>query len=149
MDICYLDVFYRVGTAVNKLLAASNMRKFLNKIRKFKCERTFKFEDVEKHFNAVCKSNNFTLPCELDSWHGFESNSSKALESLGKYLESKFNWRNVGYWQVQGGLYHLRVAKEGMYNLESILSEIPNMEKAASEHGVKYYVDCAPQPLLP
>jgi len=114
-------------------------------------QQTFTSNDVVEHLRSICESNAYTLPCFLDSWHGFDSASLEKLDKLGNELQTKYGWRYVGAWELDNepGVYHARVAKEGTYSESEILLEIPFMLKLANKFKIERYVDCAPQPTLP
>ena len=111
-------------------------------------QKTFDDDAVIAHLNSVVESNSYTLPCKLDSWHGFESLSISKLDKLGSYLERKLGWRYVGAWEIdsEDGRFHARVAKFGIYDQQMILTEVPKMLKLANKFQIEWYVDCAPQP---
>ncbi len=100
--------------------------------------------------NEVCNSSNLQLPCDMDSWHGFESVDALALVNLGRRLES-LGWRFVGIWPSleEANFFHLKVTKSGIYGEDQLIEEIEMMKKLATEFSIENYTECSPQPFKP
>ena len=113
-------------------------------------ERRFSKETVLEALETTCENNHFALPCELDSWHGFESENPDILAEFGRHLESNHGFRFVGMWPSPAGSrnYHLRVARVGIYDEASLVAEVERLAQIATRHGVEVYADCSPQPAL-
>ena len=104
-------------------------------------------EQVIKNLVSLCKNNRINLPCELDSWHGFDSSKPESLLALGQHLQ-KQGWRFVGIWPLHHGSdnFHLRVSRTGTYEEVLLLDEMKKMEKLSAKFDVDGYSDCSPQP---
>jgi hypothetical protein len=103
---------------------------------------------ITDKLKSRCKSNNIKLPCEIDSWHGFDSTNTKGLIKLGCLLETR-GWRFIGMWPNPTGArnFHMRVARTGVYDVDQLATEIEMMKNLATEFSIEKYSDCAPQPI--
>lgn len=112
-------------------------------------QKNFSNKRVFSQLMQRCKSSKLKLPCEMDSWHGFDSNNIQALVDLGQYLEGQ-GWRFIGMWPNPEGTnnFHLRVAKTGFYGETQLIEEIEMMKKLAIKFAVDNYSDCSPQPFV-
>ena len=110
-------------------------------------QKSFSNKRVFSLLMQRCKGNNLQLPCEMDSWHGFDSTNIQSLVDLGRYLEDE-GWRFIGMWPNPDGTnnFHLRVAKTGFYGEQQLIEEIEMMKNLANQFSVDNYSDCAPQP---
>ena len=106
-------------------------------------------ETILERLISRCESYNLRLPCELDSWHGFNSTNTSALIKLGIYLET-LGWRFIGMWPNPTGTrnFHLRVARTGLYNEDTLAAEIGMMRQIVVDFSLVHYSDCTPQPII-
>lgn len=105
-------------------------------------------DNILERLITLCEAYNLKLPCDLDSWHGFDSTNTKSLIKLGLYLET-IGWRFIGMWPNPTGArnFQLRVARTGVYDTHALVAEIKKMRELVTDYTLVHYSDCTQQPI--